>query len=103
MLLHSVMDRVSEHTTNKQKMDEFSMVYYNNLLVGRGGGWQEPGQGSLVCWAAGEGEGGVDPAGGGREGGWEGCGHCSGAITVANLFILVLAPGLFISRGSMMF
>ena len=66
MLLHSVMDRVSEHTTNKQKMDEFSMVYYNNLLVGRGGGWQEPGQGSLVCWAAGEGEGGVDPAGGGR-------------------------------------
>ena len=32
-LSHSVMDRVSEHTTNKQKMDEFSMVYYNNLLV----------------------------------------------------------------------
>ncbi len=30
----SVMDRVAEHTTNKQKMDEFSMVYYNNLLVG---------------------------------------------------------------------
>jgi GDP-mannose transporter len=26
------MDKVAEHTTNKQKMDEFSMVYYNNLL-----------------------------------------------------------------------
>ena len=24
--------QVSEHTTNLQKMDEFSMVYYNNLL-----------------------------------------------------------------------
>jgi hypothetical protein len=33
----SVMDRVAEHTTNKQKMDEFSMVYYNNLLVRIGG------------------------------------------------------------------
>eukprot|EP00798_Chlamydomonas_sp_ICE-L_P015234 gene15234-21316_t len=26
------MDTVSEHTTNKQKMDENSMVYYNNIL-----------------------------------------------------------------------
>ena len=32
LYLRSVMDRVAEHTTNKQKMDEFSMVYYNNLL-----------------------------------------------------------------------
>ncbi len=24
--------QVAEHTTNKQRMDEFSMVYYNNLL-----------------------------------------------------------------------
>ncbi|KAI8474651.1 MAG: hypothetical protein J3K34DRAFT_406930 [Monoraphidium minutum] len=32
LYLRSVMDKVSEHTTNKQKMDEFSMVYYNNLL-----------------------------------------------------------------------
>lgn len=32
LYLRSVMDRVSEHTTNKQRMDEFSMVYYNNLL-----------------------------------------------------------------------
>lgn len=28
----SAMPQVAEHTTNKQKMDEFSMVYYNNLL-----------------------------------------------------------------------
>ena len=34
------MDRVAEHTTNKQKMDEYSMVYYNNLLVGDDGGSQ---------------------------------------------------------------
>jgi hypothetical protein len=34
LYLRSVMDKVSEHTTNKQKMDEYSMVYYNNLLVG---------------------------------------------------------------------
>lgn len=26
------LPKVSEHTTSKQKMDEFSMVYYNNLL-----------------------------------------------------------------------
>jgi len=32
LYLRSVMDKVAEHTTNKQKMDEFSMVYYNNLL-----------------------------------------------------------------------
>jgi len=32
LYLRSVMDKVSEHTTNKQKMDEYSMVYYNNLL-----------------------------------------------------------------------
>jgi GDP-mannose transporter len=32
LTLRSVMDRVAQHTTNKQKMDEFSMVYYNNLL-----------------------------------------------------------------------
>jgi GDP-mannose transporter len=32
LYLRSVMDTVAEHTTNKQKMDEFSMVYYNNLL-----------------------------------------------------------------------
>ena len=32
LYLRSVMDKVSEHTTNKQKMDEFSMVFYNNLL-----------------------------------------------------------------------
>jgi len=24
--------QVAENTTNKQRMDEFSMVYYNNLL-----------------------------------------------------------------------
>jgi GDP-mannose transporter len=32
LYLRSAMDRVAEHTTDKQKMDEFSMVYYNNLL-----------------------------------------------------------------------
>lgn len=32
LYLRSVMDRVAEHTTTKQKMDEFSMVYYNNIL-----------------------------------------------------------------------
>lgn len=32
LYLRSVMDKVSEHTVNKQRMDEFSMVYYNNLL-----------------------------------------------------------------------
>ncbi|KAG2492125.1 hypothetical protein HYH03_009616 [Edaphochlamys debaryana] len=32
LYLRSVMDKVAEHTTNKQRMDEFSMVYYNNLL-----------------------------------------------------------------------
>ncbi|GFR52326.1 hypothetical protein Agub_g14864 [Astrephomene gubernaculifera] len=32
LYLRSVMDKVSEHTTDKQKMSEFSMVYYNNLL-----------------------------------------------------------------------
>ncbi|GLC39366.1 hypothetical protein PLESTB_000892400 [Pleodorina starrii] len=32
LYLRSVMDKVTERTTNKQKMDEFSMVYYNNLL-----------------------------------------------------------------------
>lgn len=32
LYLRSAMDKVVEHTTNKQKMDEFSMVYYNNLL-----------------------------------------------------------------------
>ena len=32
LYLRSVMDKVSEHTTNKARMDEFSMVYYNNLL-----------------------------------------------------------------------
>jgi hypothetical protein len=32
LYLRSVMDKVSEHTTDRQKMDEFSMVYYNNLL-----------------------------------------------------------------------
>lgn len=32
LYLRHVMDKVTEHTTNKQKMDEFSMVYYNNLL-----------------------------------------------------------------------
>lgn len=32
LYLRHVMDKVAEHTTNKQKMDEFSMVYYNNLL-----------------------------------------------------------------------
>lgn len=26
------MDKVAEHTTDRKKMDEFSMVYYNNLL-----------------------------------------------------------------------
>lgn len=28
----ALCSQVAEHTTNKQKMDEFSMVYYNNLL-----------------------------------------------------------------------
>lgn len=32
LYLRSVMDKVAEHTTNKQRMDEFSMCYYNNLL-----------------------------------------------------------------------
>lgn len=32
LTLRNVMDKVSQHTTTKQKMDEFSMVYYNNLL-----------------------------------------------------------------------
>lgn len=32
LYLRSVMDKVPEHTINKQRMDEFSMVYYNNLL-----------------------------------------------------------------------
>uniref|UniRef100_A0A7S3QQI0 Sugar phosphate transporter domain-containing protein n=1 Tax=Dunaliella tertiolecta TaxID=3047 RepID=A0A7S3QQI0_DUNTE len=32
LYLRSVMDKVAEHTTNKQRMDEFSMVFYNNLL-----------------------------------------------------------------------
>lgn len=32
LYLRSVMDKVSEHTTDRKKMDEFSMVYYNNLL-----------------------------------------------------------------------
>lgn len=32
LYLRNVMDKVPEYTTNKQKMDEFSMVYYNNLL-----------------------------------------------------------------------
>ena len=27
LYLRSVMDRVAEHTTNKQRMDEFSMVW----------------------------------------------------------------------------
>ena len=26
------MDKVAEHTTDRKRMDEFSMVYYNNLL-----------------------------------------------------------------------
>ncbi|PNW74619.1 hypothetical protein CHLRE_12g490050v5 [Chlamydomonas reinhardtii] len=30
--LRSVMDRVTDYTTDGGKMDEFSMVYYNNLL-----------------------------------------------------------------------
>jgi GDP-mannose transporter len=32
LYLRAVMDKVAEHTTDRQKMDEFSMVYYNNLL-----------------------------------------------------------------------
>lgn len=31
-LVPCVASQVAEHTTNKQRMDEFSMVYYNNLL-----------------------------------------------------------------------
>ncbi|KAG2492123.1 hypothetical protein HYH03_009614 [Edaphochlamys debaryana] len=30
--LREVMDKVAEHTDDKQKLSEFSMVYYNNLL-----------------------------------------------------------------------
>ncbi|GIL62314.1 hypothetical protein Vafri_16593 [Volvox africanus] len=32
LCLRNVMDKVPQHTTDGQKMDEFSMVYYNNLL-----------------------------------------------------------------------
>lgn len=32
LYLRSVMDKVAEHTTDKKRMDENSMVYYNNLL-----------------------------------------------------------------------
>lgn len=32
LYMRAAMDKVAEHTTSKQKMDEFSMVYYNNLL-----------------------------------------------------------------------
>ncbi len=32
LYLRHAMDKVVEHTSNKQKMDEFSMVFYNNLL-----------------------------------------------------------------------
>lgn len=32
LYLRSVMDKAAEYTTNKQKLDEFSMVYYNNIL-----------------------------------------------------------------------
>ncbi|GLC35477.1 hypothetical protein PLESTB_000203200 [Pleodorina starrii] len=32
LCLRNVMDQVPKHTADGQKMDEFSMVYYNNLL-----------------------------------------------------------------------
>jgi GDP-mannose transporter len=32
LYLRSVMDRVAEHTTDRRRMDEFSMVLYNNAL-----------------------------------------------------------------------
>jgi GDP-mannose transporter len=32
LYLRAVMEKVSQHTYDKQKLDEFSMVYYNNLL-----------------------------------------------------------------------
>lgn len=32
LYLRNTMDRVAEYTTHKSKMDEFSMVFYNNLL-----------------------------------------------------------------------